>query len=318
MSSEMLKMIIVAMPLFIFVVNAAFEIKDAVMQKKYMSRVIKNTTRTMDDIETAAIEEDYSSKKESFFKKFIRKQNAKLKLLGFNYNYETVILAGVIAGLLGAFVAATFFKAGFMLMVYMGILAFGIVIITVNNKAKAKKNALAIEFIEKVNEISSNISVGKTIPNAIDDVVNSGQISETLATQFSLAKQEILLGRYMSDAFMKMYKVLDIDEIRTFASTLSVYEETGGNILAVLKANDIFFQNKLRIKNVQKVYSDSLKMTQRMNIGIPVAFIVIVFIVNPSFFGTFYATIMGQLVGIFAISALVFGVWFSNKIAELK
>ena len=66
------------------------------------------------------------------------------------------------------------------------------------------------------------------------------------------------------------------------------------------------------------MYISSLKTSQKLTIGIPLGFIVLVIFINPSFFGDFYGTAVGELVGIIAISFLLFGIFLSNKIAKLK
>lgn len=318
MTTSVLYLILCALPL-VFAVVACFSITTkASRDEALLKRVFKNSSKSLIDVQTENLEQKTAVKKKNFLRKIIDKQNARFSLVGLNYKYETVVLVALGVFVASALLSGVLFKAGPLLMLYLGIVFGGIVLVTVNHKADDKKDELTVEFLEKINELSAHISVGKTIPNAIDEIINTGQISAPLAHEFALAKQEILLGRPMSDAFMKMYNTLQIDEIRTFASTLSVYEETGGNIIEVLKANDNFFQNQLKIRNTQKVYISSLKTTQKLTILIPVGFMVAIFIINPSFFGEYYASPLGQMVGIIAISVLLFGVFISNRIATLK
>ena len=61
-----------------------------------------------------------------------------------------------------------------------------------------------------------------------------------------------------------------------------------------------------------------MKTSQKLTIAIPVAFIIIMVLVNPSFFGDYYSNGIGEIVGILAISTLLLGVYLSNRIAQIK
>lgn len=281
-----------------------------------LKKVLKLTNKSMVDAKVS--ETMKKEKKDSYIKNFIEQQNAKLNLVGLNYKYETCIAVAAVAFIIAAILSKLVFHAGPMLMVYLGLVFAGVVLLSVNKKAENKKEELTLEFLEKINEISAHLSVGKTISNAIDEIIRENNTSPVLLNELANVKQNVNLGYPLSEAFMQVYEHLQIDEIKTFAMTLSVYEETGGNIIEVLKANDNFFQSKIKIKNSQKVYISSLKTSQKLTVGIPLGFIVVVIFVNPSFFGDFYGTATGELIGIIAITCLLFGIFLSNRIAEIK
>lgn len=299
--------------LFIVLYFILKDVKGEVLLKK----VIKNTSKTMIDVKVHE-DENNNDDNSNIIQKYIEKQNAKLNIVGITYKFETVLAVACCIFIISAIAAKLLFKAGPLLMVYLGLVFAGMTIATVNKKANDKKEEITIEFIEKINEISSQLSVGKNIQNAISEIISDGQCSKVLLNEFIEARQNLNIGLSLSETFMKMYHNLQIEEIKTFSSTLQVYENTGGNLIEILKANDNFFQNKLKIKNAQRVFITSMKTSQKLTIAIPVAFIMIMVIVNPSFFGTYYSGGTGELVGILAISMLLLGVYLSNRIAKIQ
>ena len=310
------KTIIALLPLITETLIVVFITLQSLTSEMELKKVIKATTKSMIDAKVSdSVKEQ---KKKSYIKNFIDKQNSKLNLVGITYKYETCIAVASGVFIIAAIIAKLLFKAGPMLMVYLGLVFAGTVLLAVNKRAETKKEELTLEFLEKINEISAHLSVGKTIPNALEEIIKEQNTSQVLINELITVKQNLNLGYPLSKSFMLAYEHLQIEEIKTFAMTLSVYEETGGNIIEVLKANDNFFQSKIKIKNTQKVYISSLKTSQKLTIGIPLGFIVLVIFINPSFFGDFYGTAVGELVGIIAISFLLFGIFLSNKIAKLK
>ena len=130
-------------------------------------------------------------------------------------------------------------------------------------------------------------------------------------------RQEIYLHQNASEAFMNMYERLQIEDIRMYARTLAVFEESGGNLITVMKANDQYATSRIEIKNSQDVFIKSQKTSQKFVIGIPLILIIGVFLINPSFFGGYYATPTGEGIAIVCITVLVLGVWLSNKTAKI-
>ena len=277
------KTIIALLPLITATLIVVFITLQSVTSEMELKKVIKATTKSMIDAKVSdSVKEQ---KKKSYIKNFIDKQNSKLKFwVGITYKYETCIAVASGVFIIAAIIAKLLFKAGPMLMVYLGLVFAGAVLLAVNKRAETKKEELTLEFLEKINEISAHLSVGKTIPNALDEIIKEQNTSQVLINELITVKQNLNLGYPLSKSFMLAYEHLQIEEIKTFAMTLSVYEETGGNIIEVLKANDNFFQSKIKIKNTQKVYISSLKTGQKLTVGIPLGFIVLVIFINPSIF----------------------------------
>lgn len=311
------KILIALLPLITALLIILYYVLKDVKGEVLLRKVIKNTSKTMIDVKVQgdAVEDE---EKKGIISSYIKKQNAKLNVVGITYKFETVLAIASCIFIVSAIASKVLFKAGPLLMGYLGLIFAGMVILSANKKANEKKEELTIEFLEKINEISSQLSVGKNIQNAIDEIINDGQCSKVLQNEFIDARQNLNIGLSLSETFMKMYENLQIDEIKTFATTLQVYENTGGNLIEILAANDNFFQSKLKLKNAQRVFITSMKTSQKLTIAIPVAFIIIMVLVNPSFFGDYYSNGIGEIVGILAISTLLLGVYLSNRIAQIK
>jgi len=313
----LIKTLIALMPLVTALLIIFYFILKDVKGEVLLRKVIKNTSKTMIDVKVQGNEKNNEEKK-GIITSYIEKQNSKLNIVGISYKFETVLAAACCVFIVSAVASKILFKAGPLLMAYLGLVFAGILILTVNRKADEKKEELTVEFLEKINEISSQLSVGKNIQNAIDEIIKDGQCSKIMQNELIDVRQSLNIGLGLSETFMKMFDNLQIEEIKTFATTLQVYENTGGNLIEILKANDNFFQSKLKIKNAQKVFISSMKTSQKFTIAIPVAFIIIMVLVNPSFFGTYYSEGIGEIVGILAISVLLLGVYLSNRIAQIK
>ena len=113
-----------------------------------------------------------------------------------------------------------------------------------------------------------------------------------------------------------MYERLQIEDIQKYAQTLRTFEQTGGNLIRIMAINDRFSKQRLEIQNAQKVYQSGQTNSQRIIIGIPLLMLLGEAILNPSFFGTYYSTALGQIIAIVALLILVVGVKRSKELTK--
>lgn len=306
------KIIVILLPFLVTLVFAGKTLIAEGQQKKELNIIMGASTRSFEERRVTRLVETAS--KDS--KNFIQKQNEKLQMLGIPYKFETMLSVAGVLFIIGCIIAVFLFKAGPLLMIYLGALAGLSVYVYIDGELEKRKNALTLEFLEKMRDIASYMSVGKSLDVAINEACDSGNISSVMSRELKTISREIFTGTRYSEAFMNMYNRMQIDDIRTYAETLATFEETGGNVIEVMKVNDRFSTNKLEIRNKQNIFAQSQKSSQKVIVGVPLAMVIFFFIFNPSFFGTFYSTIVGQLVGIVSITVLIVGVRMSNKLAK--
>lgn len=76
-------------------------------------------------------------------------------------------------------------------------------------------------------DTATYLSIGKNLDNALYEVLTTGTISPVMERELEAVRQEIYLHQNASEAFMNMYERLQIEDIRMYARTLAVFEESG-------------------------------------------------------------------------------------------
>lgn len=307
------KLILIFLPFIVSVILAGRILFTSETRKNKLNKILNTTTKSVEEKSVTKIIADSVKSKA----KFIDKQNAKLNMLGIEHKFETLASISVVLFIVGAIVSHLLFKAGIFLMIYLGGLLAMSIFMRINSQLEKRKKELTIEFLEKMRDVATFLSVGKSLNNAISEAIESGNISNVMYRELDNVRKEIFTGRKISDSFMIMYDRLQIEDIKMYAETLSTFEETGGNLITVMKANDQFATSKLEIRNAQNIFAESQKSSQKVVVGIPASLIIGFSIFNPSFFGNFYSTFIGQVIAIVCISVLLFGVTMSNKLAKI-
>lgn len=306
------RLILVFLPFVACFIIGTYLLVSAETEKTKLKKIIKHSTVSVDEKRVTNMVKESESKKDTF----ASKQNAKMNLLGINYKFEFLISVAVGLFVIGAIASKLVFKAGPLLMIYLGCLLGYSVFAYINSLLIKRKEGLNVEFLEKMRDIAALLSVGKELVPAIKDASEMGNISNVMYRELEQVRKEIFTNTKASKAFMNMYDRLKIEDIKMYAETLSVYEKQGGNIITVMKQNDQFATSKLNIRNEQNVMVAKQRSQQKIIIGCPFGMIVFFFLFNPSFFGSFYSTVFGQILAIVCITALIFGVTLSNKWAR--
>ena len=164
-------------------------------------------------------------------------------------------------------------------------------------------------------EVSSFLSAGKSIDESLKEACK-GNISPVLKRELETVLKDVFTGTKRSTAFMSMYNRLKIEDIQKYSQTLRTYEKTSGNLIRIMAINDRYSKQRIEIQNEQNVFASSQKNSQKIIVGIPLAMVLFMAVFNPSFFGDFYSTIIGQLIGIVAITVLVVGLKRSSTLAR--
>lgn len=306
------KIIIVLLPFLVMLTIAGKILIEEGAQKKQLASIMGSSTKSFQERNITRLINERKDDENGL----IAKQNANLQMLGVPYKFENLLGVAAILFVIGCIVSAFLFKAGPLLMIYLGGLAGYSIFIYINGEIERRKKLLTIEFLEKMRDIASFMSVGKSLDTAINEACESGNISAVMSRELNTVSREIFTGSSYSRAFMNMYERMQIEEIRMYAETLATFEETGGNVIQVMQVNDRFATQKLEIRNEQNIFVESQKSSQKVIVGVPLAMVVFFFIFNPSFFGNFYSSIIGQIVGIVSISVLILGVKMSNDLAK--
>lgn len=308
--SSSIQFLIISVPLICCILLAFWNFVKEKEDRDDLKEVFDNTTISVKDKTIIKVEE-----KKHLSSGFLKDKEKEMLILEFPYKMDEVLAVAFVAGIVAAFASALLFKAGPLLMLFLGGVAVWVVFDLVDDWLEKKRYDLTVEYLEKMRDVSTFLSAGKSLQDALAEACESN-ISPVLKRELETVRKDIFTGAKFSSAFMKMYERLQIEDIQKYAQTLRTFEQTGGNLIRIMAINDRYSKQKLEIQNAQKVYQSSQSSSQRIIVGLPLAMIIVEAIFNPSFFGTYYSTIVGQFIAIVAVSILVVGLKRSKDLTK--
>ena len=317
MTMTPIEMVMVFAPLLVSIIVVVMLVDKGKTRVETMKYVINKSTTLTENEHTkellAKLKKDYGRDKT-----FIERENLILKSLGITTTCEELIgqcVAGAVFGLLfGIF----FMQSGILLTIYFGCLFGYLPWMFMQNKKFKVRMKLKKEFFYVLKNISSQLAIGKMFNSIIDDLLRNFKMSDIMYDEFTNVKSDIYVGQQLSTAFYHMYERVGLKDVKQFADSLLTFEKVGGNVNRVIQAQTELIEQMKEVEDLMLIYENKLNGTLKVVTAIPIALLLGIKILSPTFFGTFFVDITGQLISMACFTCMVFGVIKSKSLLKVS
>ncbi|MFA7689077.1 MAG: type II secretion system F family protein, partial [Bacilli bacterium] len=180
-----------------------------------------------------------------------------------------------------------------------------------------KKRIKSIEkdILNTITILNNAYKAGKSTLQAVEII--AGQESP-IGREFNLLYNDLIMGIEFETAFNRLAKRTKIEEFSYIATTISISEKTGGNIIKVFSAIEKNLYNRYKINHEMKTLTANSKITIKVLIIMPIVFILGVHLLSPDFFLPLFNTTIGNMVIVIITALLILYVFFINKILKVR
>lgn len=215
-------------------------------------------------------------------------------LAGFTLNVGTVVMAGAFAG-----------SVSFLLPVMI-----------LSTLAQRRRRKMGEQFPVALDIFVRALRAGHPVASAIDLLTR--EMEDPIGSEFGLVSDEISYGAELTESLAAMAERWDSDDIRMFVVSLSVQNETGGNLAEILQnlADVIRARASLYLK--VRALSSEGRMTGWMLTILPIATFVGMFLVNPGFYLSVAQDSMFIIGGIVLAAMYLCGYLIIRKLVDIK
>ncbi|MGH6729240.1 MAG: type II secretion system F family protein [Sphingomicrobium sp.] len=166
--------------------------------------------------------------------------------------------------------------------VFAFILGAALPIMYLNFRATRFRKKMQEQFPVALDVFVRGLRAGHPIAAALD--LLTVEMPDPIGTEFGLAVDEVTYGAELRDALQNMAERWDLDDIRMFVVSLSVQNETGGNLAEILEnLSQVIRERAALLMKVRSLSSEG-RMTAVMLTVLPILTFVMLFILNPRFF----------------------------------
>jgi tight adherence protein B len=186
-------------------------------------------------------------------------------------------------------------------------------VMALNFRATRQKKKMQEQFPLALDVFVRGLRAGHPIAAALD--LLTVEMPDPIGSQFGIAVDEVTYGAELRDALQNMAERWDLDDMRMFVVSLSVQNETGGNLAEILENLSTVIRERQSMMMKVRALSSEGRMTALMLTGLPIFTFVMLFLFNPRFFldvandpmflPGFVFLIILYLVGFFTIRRMV-------------
>ena len=183
-------------------------------------------------------------------------------------------------------------------------------------RANRAKRKMVEQFPIALDVFVRGLRAGHPISAALE--LLTVEMPDPIGTQFGRAVDEVTYGADMRDALQSMAERWDLDDMRMFVVSLSVQNETGGNLAEILENLSKVIRERASMMMKVRALSSEGRMTALMLTILPVAAFVMLFMLSPGFYldvaddPAFVPGFVGMLI------SYALGVFWIRKLVDLK
>lgn len=256
----------------------------------------------------------FMKKETSFIDRFIPKpEELRLRLskTGKDITFKKYIIATIITTLIIAFIVKVFFGMSTAPAVMLGIfggLFFPHTYINMAINGRLKK--FTKQFPESIDLIVRGLRAGLPVTESIYAV--SQEMQDPIAVEFATITDEIRLGKTLDEALWATAKRLDTPDFKFFVISLSVQQETGGNLTETLENLSEILRGRTRLKLKIKAMVSEGKASAYIIGSLPFLMCGLLSVLNFEYMSVMFTDPKGQ------IGLIAAAVWMSMGIFILS
>ena len=149
-------------------------------------------------------------------------------------------------------------------------------------KYKTYRKKLENDMLQAIIIMNNAFKSGRSITQAITLVSN--ELEGPMAEEFKKMYLELSFGLGIDIVFKRLYERIQIEEIAYLTASLTILNLTGGNIVEVFESIEKSLFNKKKLKLELKSLTSGSRMIVNVLTIVPIAFILLIWIINPTFF----------------------------------
>lgn len=165
---------------------------------------------------------------------------------------------------------------------FCGLFGAALPLMFFNFKATRTRKRMQEQFPVALDVFVRGLRAGHPIAAALD--LLTVEMPDPIGSQFGIVVDEVTYGADLRDALEAMADRWMLEDMRMFVVSLSVQNETGGNLAEILENLSKVIRERASMMMKVRALSSEGRMTAIMLTALPILAFTILFLVNPSFY----------------------------------
>jgi len=207
-----------------------------------------------------------------------------------------------------------------VLHIYEWIIPFivGILILDIYNAIKYRiyRNKIENDLLQAIIIMNNAFKSGRSISQAVNLVTT--ELDGPIAKEFSKIYVELSFGLDLNTVFKRFAERVNVEEASYLTASLTILNKTGGNIVKVFSAIEKSLFSKKKLKLELNALTSSSKIIKNILFIVPIAFFILINLIDSSYFSVFFTTDIGIILFILILILYVSYILVVNKLMKVR
>jgi tight adherence protein B len=217
------------------------------------------------------------------------RRNLTMAAVPYSTGHVAVAMGAIFAVLIFGIAVASWnanypLSAGVMqiIIAFSAATAIGVPLLVISFLAQRRRRRMQEQFPVALDIFVRALRSGHPIAGAMDLLTK--EMDDPIGSEFGLVSDEVSYGAELTDSLNDMAERWDLDDIRMFVVSLSVQNETGGNLAEILDNLSKVIRERASLYLKVRALSSEGRMTGWLLVALPVFTFVSLFTSNPKFY----------------------------------
>jgi tight adherence protein B len=238
-----------------------------------------------------------------------------LAMSGVKLSATEYIVAWAIASL-APMLIVLLFRGSVITAFGVGIVGFSAPPLLVRQSRKKRQEEFNKQLSESVVIMVNCIKAGFSFQQAMESI--AADMQPPISTEFAKTLREVHYGISLRDALKHMVDRVKNKDLDLLVTAVLTAVQVGGNLSEILEVIAGTIKDRIRIKGEVRVLTSSGRMSGMVIGLLPVFIIIILMVINPEYFMSFYESPIGKFMLVLSIFLEAIGFALINKIVDIK
>ena len=204
----------------------------------------------------------------------------------------------------------------FMTILFIFVISFFIPDIILNLEFNKKRKKIEEDLLKAIIIMNNAFSSGRNIMQAVEIVKD--ELDGPIQDEFKKIYLDISYGLELDVVFSRFYDRVKLDDAKYITTSLTLLNKTGGDIIKVFAMIEASIFDKKNLKNELNSLTASSKFVFKMLVAMPFILVLVIVLLNPSYFNPLISTPIGIIITIFTILLYILYIFVIKKVLRVE
>lgn len=172
------------------------------------------------------------------------------------------------------------------------------------------------DLLQAIIVMNNAFKSGHSIQQAIEIVAD--ELEGDIHEEFERMSKELGMGLSTDEVFERFAKRIEITEVTYLTSSISILNQTGGNIVKVFTSIEKTLMNKKKLRLELRTLTSSAKIVTYVLILLPILFAIVITMISPDYFLPFVGSTVGWLFLVVILLLYILYICIIKKIMKVR